>query len=845
MNSRTCRTILFVGALALARVLSAVEVSTADELAEALESMNPTATEADEIVLAAGTYDVSKFAQKYYDGGWKDSDSHLAVTKLTLRGATGDAADVILKGNETSRILHLVGGTVAHLTITGGSSTGQGGGVYCKNTTTTFTNVTVSGCKYVGTTDSDGAGGGGAYSGTWRDCRFVNNTSILSAGAAQGSVCYGCTFTGNVATKRAGGLTFASCYDCTFENNRSETSTGGCGYQTTFSNCTFRACSAPYGGAFTYATGAKAARDCTIIGCTATTKQGGATYSADLYNCTLIGNSSLANDGGAVQGGKLYDCTLISNAAPKAAGGGAIGCSVVSNCLFFGNSAKNGGGLQGCSGVFDCVVVSNRLEAGGTSGGGMRNCFATNCWIACNEGGGCASGYYANCTIVSNRTSGGGAAGCQYNSNPAIFSNCVAFANVSTGTSGTVGAFSGATLYDCIVRDNGYVTYGGGANNCEVFGGVFSGNDAYYGGAGYNCTFHDTVITNNRARSLGGASYSGRLERCRVARNWLYGTGDATKDCYGGGLNGGSAVDCVIEGNAIVDCAARYRIGGGCASAALTNCVIRNNYVFNGSGSGVNGCPLYGCVISNNVGGTAVRQGGAKVNCDIYENSISPQSAMMNCRIMGYRGFNVLAPGDNVYTNGTFPGEAYLFGSKLSCTNCLIAENVLPSSGYVVAGSSNDRFEFVNCTFASNRTDAIFAGFSSVKLTARAVNCIFDGNFTSDGTARLDFSARNGGYVALTNCLIGTARTTGVLAYPEVNTVTSDFPRFDTANAEHPYSLKRSSPARGRGLVMDWMADATDLRHDAAFPRLAEDGRVDIGCYQCWLPPMGIMLLVR
>ena len=39
---------------------------------------------------------------------------------------------------------------------------------------------------------------------------------------------------------------------------------------------------------------------------------------------------------------------------------------------------------------------------------------------------------------------------------------------------------------------------------------------------------------------------------------------------------------------------------------------------------------------------------------------------------------------------------------------------------------------------------------------------------------------------------------------------------------------------------MDWMADATDIR-GAGYPRLRE-GKVDIGCYQCWLKPRGTYL---
>ena len=58
------------------------------------------------------------------------------------------------------------------------------------------------------------------------------------------------------------------------------------------------------------------------------------------------------------------------------------------------------------------------------------------------------------------------------------------------------------------------------------------------------------------------------------------------------------------------------------------------------------------------------------------------------------------------------------------------------------------------------------------------------------------------------------------------------------------YALKRSSPARGKGLVQGWMADELDIRQDPAFPRL-RDGKVDVGCYQCWLNPIGFWFSVQ
>ena len=73
-------------------------------------------------------------------------------------------------------------------------------------------------------------------------------------------------------------------------------------------------------------------------------------------------------------------------------------------------------------------------------------------------------------------------------------------------------------------------------------------------------------------------------------------------------------------------------------------------------------------------------------------------------------------------------------------------------------------------------------------------------------------------------------------------------PKFVLAkDAVHPYSLRLSSPLIGRGRVCDWMTGAYDIRgeeDDGKYLRV-RDGKVDIGCYQCWLNPVGMTVVVR
>mgnify|MGYP003330297509 CR=1 FL=1 len=64
------------------------------------------------------------------------------------------------------------------------------------------------------------------------------------------------------------------------------------------------------------------------------------------------------------------------------------------------------------------------------------------------------------------------------------------------------------------------------------------------------------------------------------------------------------------------------------------------------------------------------------------------------------------------------------------------------------------------------------------------------------------------------------------------------------ADPDWPYQPRRSSLVCGKGLVQSWMAETLDVRNDERYPRL-RDGKVDIGCYQNWLDPMGLTITVR
>jgi hypothetical protein len=68
-------------------------------------------------------------------------------------------------------------------------------------------------------------------------------------------------------------------------------------------------------------------------------------------------------------------------------------------------------------------------------------------------------------------------------------------------------------------------------------------------------------------------------------------------------------------------------------------------------------------------------------------------------------------------------------------------------------------------------------------------------------------------------------------------------PKFvnPTFGSDADWSLSLKSPLIGKGDASIWTAEDVDL---VGKLRL-KDGKVDIGCYQCWLNPLGFMMMVR
>ena len=116
---------------------------------------------------------------------------------------------------------------------------------------------------------------------------------------------------------------------------------------------------------------------------------------------------------------------------------------------------------------------------------------------------------------------------------------------------------------------------------------------------------------------------------------------DSTGQGGGGGIRGGTAVDCLIEGNSTSDEFGVF--GGGAAFAVLTRCIVRGNIA--GIGGGVYGCTLDRCKVAHSLAaGLFGEFGGGGAN-----------SSLKNSVVWGYAPDQVT--GGSVADMGAIPFE--------------------------------------------------------------------------------------------------------------------------------------------------------------------------------------------
>ncbi len=282
---------------------------------------------------------------------------------------TGPAAGVTVSGGGASRVFEVdanVTATISGLTITGGSTDGNGGGLYNDGGTATLFDCVFS-------NDYSSLGGGGLENlGTMTvsNTTFTSDSSVYAGGGINndGSITItGCTFDSNDTDVTGGGYSAGGAgtvTDSTFSDNRAAYGAGAFAGQSTttlnLTGCTFLGNSASSsGGAVANGSG--------VFG-----NDGG---QITLTNCTVSGNTAGTDGGGLFNStsgtATLTNCTVSGNSATDDGGGlyfFASGAVKLNNTIVAGNTNASGSSDIGGSGDFESSSSNNLFGTGGSGG---------------------------------------------------------------------------------------------------------------------------------------------------------------------------------------------------------------------------------------------------------------------------------------------------------------------------------------------------------------------------------------------------------------------------------------------------------------------------------------------
>ena len=576
-------------------------------------------------------------------------------------------------------------------------------------------------------------------------------------------------------------------------------------------NCVFRNCTAKNGGG----THSISSYDCLYENCTATSQGGGAwgegnsSYTGSITNRYL---SCVFNGCSAATGGGLFaqHIRLLGN---REMGG------FVEECVFSNNTATTSGGAIGGTDldtIVNCRFENNKCSTG--TGGAIH--LSTAC-----------DGVVSNCTFIGNSSRGGGAVGkCDYVYD-SVFTD-----NWSTNN-GTTGVGGGGAIADTL-----------GMFNC-----TFSNNIAYVikeattvgGGAAYNCNGTNCRFENNVSTYRGGAVFSttgtGNYTNCQFVGN--------ISTNHGGAAYSGTYVNCEFNGNTCDSGGA----GGACYGAKCYDCKIVNNKVLSARAGGVSQSTCFDCVFSNNCCSSSARGGAAAhskcTRCKFYGIGDVSIGCYADCE------FDGIVANSGKYQSFVFDSLENS-GGNIYITNCLVhncnVEQIFHCDGRVM--------EAVNCTIVDNTvsgntvwcnrgTEYTKPEYTYHVSTNRLINCLFANNKGSNGTRKdlsvwADVQSTVEGPLCtneLYNCMYeeGTSFTGGLVT----NDCFQGKARFNKGSrSDQPYyALRYTSDAKNKGLNMPWMETGKDM---AGKPRIHDDGVniVDIGCYECDLLPLGLIL---
>ena len=528
-------------------------------------------------------------------------------------------------------------------------------------------------------------------------------------------------------------------------------------------------------------------------------------------------------------GGKLQNLTISNGCQTVGAAGGAGVC------------ARNEGSSISNVVVTCCSAAQN--------GGGVYNPYCYDCTIekchSAKNGGGIYLSYgFIRGNILDNTSVTGGGGACNTRLNGTYIAG-----NSTSGNGGGVKWDYGEGTTNCVIVGNTAAKGGGVANATKVYNCIISNNVAIAGGGVIDSTIYRSEIVHNLARALASTD--------KVRGGGCCKDPDTSSVCH--------IYDSLVAGNACaLELATGDRSGGAGESVHFHNCRIINNFAR--VGASLNWGSAEDCIISNNVsplyyhnlrGTTFLKR------CVISKMSLTSPGAVSDCVVREYNGNWHLPEGSNVYTNGTFvntstSSDTYrLFGNNIggtfSLTNCLIYGNVAYS--ILAKDKIGVPVHVVNCTIVDNTNTCMFSGFKTASDATPLYlknTIICQNKKMSDPSQDCNFwpayGSANEDNLYIENCLIGPGWKDGQPYQSCTALISSNNPRFClSSDAAHPYALRANSPVIGKGTVEDWMANAYDIRNviDGGEYLRLRNGKVDLGCYQCWLDPSGMVMILR
>ena len=551
-------------------------------------------------------------------------------------------------------------------------------------------------------------------------------------------------------------------------------------------------------------------------------------------------------NGGAIGIGKLKspwqggDNVVITNCVfrnNKSAMGGAVGSKnhfFVQDCGFAGNASFGSGGClywgnaSGCdftgntscgvsmNDVTDCIFVHNSCENTLLDATTVRNCrfvdndVKTGIWSPI-----VSTPWLENCHFTNNDVKVYGAAAI---TKSGVVTNCTFHGN-KAGAQGYAAVTDAGRIVNCRFTCNAGV-HGGGllvktfGVTCTVENCYFGGNSSGWGGGAARLAVN---LSDKTAADVSAPILV--FDHCSFETN----------SASSGGKHGGAILN---ESSNIPD---------GVDFASLIVCSNNCQFIRNSAShaAGVEGVTAIGCTFIDN----------RLYNGFNYLGDAAALSRLVDCDITGGNIYRCSLDRCNIHTI-TNTG---VFNSWNFVTNTLITGCDLPTSGALIgrytSGKAEDAGgEYVNCTFAGNKCLTFFKVDTANYATFK--NCVFAENKDQKGVATslsaddITRTAWNSTLFAFDHCAYGPIAGTAATPAPTGEGVfLCTNPRFNAGkDPDQPwYAPRYGSSLRAAGDPAPYAADDLDL---AGVPRL-RDGKVSIGCYECWANPVGLMLLFR